>query len=120
MINWLLVVLSLCLFSEPLLAAVDTSLVNVFSYSSTNVTTSAYVQALASVPNNVGQLEVCDTSTKIVKIAKGASGSQVDLFTVWVSGCVVVPTFILKGETLWLRAVDANATTGYNVMSFLQ
>lgn len=109
------------LFCLPLLlAAANTSQVNVFSYATTNVTTSAYVQLVAATPITVSRLQVCDTSGKILKISSGAASSELDLFTVSVSGCVIVPYYIIAGTRLSIKAVDANATTGYNTVSFLQ
>lgn len=106
--------------SAPLLfSATNSTQVNILSYSSTNVTTGAYVQLVYASPITASKLQVCDTSTKILKIAAGASGSEVDLFTVQVSGCVVVPYYIIAGTKLWIKAVDASATTGYNTLSFI-
>lgn len=98
---------------------VNTNYVSAFSYAGTNVTTGAYVTAIASTVTSVGNIEVCDTSTKIVKVAVGAAGSEQDVFTAPVSGCIVVGVYIPGGSRLSLKAVDANATAGYNLMSLL-
>ncbi len=98
-------------------AAVTTG-VNVFSYAGTNVTTSAYSTLVASTPYDVTKIELCDTSTKVLKIATGAASSEHDAFTVWVSGCVVLPAIIPAGTRLSIKAVDASATAGYNTLSF--
>ena len=114
-------ILITCLFliATVVQAATNTTQVNVLSYSSTNVTTSSYVQLVASTPISVSRLQVCDTSTKIIKIAMGAAGSEVDLFSGTVSGCVLVPYYIPAGNRLAIEAIDASATTGYNVLSFI-
>lgn len=109
-----------CIFALHASATVNTSFVNVLSYSSTNVTTSAYVSLVTATPSNVATVLVCDTSTKLVKIARGDSGSQIDMFTAFISGCVQVPQYIPKGTHLWIKAVDATASSGYNTVSFLQ
>lgn len=97
----------------------NTSQVHVLSYSSTNVSTSAYVELIASLPSSFSKLQILDTSTKILKIATGAAGSEVDICTVAVSGCVVLPYYLTAGTRLSIKAIDANATTGYNVLSLL-
>lgn len=114
-----LVTLCLALFAAPLFAAANTAQVNVLSYASTNVTTSAYVELVASSPISVSKLQICDTSTKLLKIASGAAGSETDRFTVQVSGCVVVPYFFVAGTRFSIKAVDASATTGYDALSFI-
>lgn len=101
------------------LGAANTSQVNVLSYSSTNVTTSAYVQLIASTSTSAGHLEVCDTSAHLLKIASGAAGSETDLFTVQPSGCVVLSIYLVPGTRLSIEAIDANATTGFNTVSLL-
>ncbi len=105
--------------ASPLFATAVTNQVNVLAYSGTNVTTSAYVELVASSAISVSKLQVCDTSTKLLKIASGAAGSETDRFTVQVSGCVVVPYFFPAGTRFSIKAVDASATTGYNTLSFL-
>ncbi len=114
-------ILALCgfLFSGSAFSAAVTAGVNVFSYAGTNVTTSAYTTLVAATPYNVSKIQVCDTSTKLLKIAVGAASSEVDAFTVNVSGCVLVPFAIAAGSRLSIEAIDATATVGYNSLSFL-
>lgn len=100
--------------------AVDNTLVNVHVYSSGNVTTSAYSTLVASTPVSVSKIQVLDTSGKILKLATGTSGNEKDFCVVPVSGIVTLPFFLPAGNRLSIIAVDANATTGYNVVSFLQ
>lgn len=91
--------------------------VNSLSYSSTNVTTGAYVTQWASTPTSASHIQICDTSGHVLKIAVGAAGSEFDIATVQVSGCVVVPIYVAPGTRLSLKAIDANATTGYNTLA---
>lgn len=111
--------LVLNLISPLAFAAANTTQVNVLSYASTNVTTGAYVTLVASSPVSAGRFQVCDTSTKLLKIATGAASSEIDAFTVQVSGCVIVPYYFPAGTRFSIKAVDASATTGYNTLSFL-
>lgn len=107
------------LFAASSFAAVNTAQVNVLAYASTNVTTAAYVTLVASTPISVSHVEVCDTSTKLLKIASGTAGNEKDLFTVFISGCVTLPYFIPAGTRLSIKAVDATASSGFNTFSFL-
>lgn len=107
------------LFTAICFGAANTTQVNVLSYAGTNVTTSAYVELVASSPITVSRVQICDTSTKVLKIASGATSSEKDLFTVQVSGCVVVPYYLPAGTRLSIKAVDATASSGYNTLSFV-
>lgn len=95
--------------------------VSSLSYSSTNVTTSAYVTLVASTPINVSRIYVCDNSGQILKIATGASNSEVDLVAVPLNACILIPLSpsMPAGTRLSIRAISATANTGYNVVSFL-
>lgn len=100
--------------------AVDTSMVSVYSYAGGNVTTGAYVQVIASTPTSIGRLQIVDTSTKILKIAIGPSGSEKDICTTAVfSGATIVPYFIPAGTRISIKAIDATATAGYNILSLI-
>ncbi len=99
--------------------AVDTSHVVITNYSLTNVITSAYLQVVASSPS-AAKLQILDTSGKIVKIAIGAPGSEVDFCVCPVSGMVIIPnSYIAPNSSISLKAIDASATTGYNTLSFI-
>lgn len=93
------------------------------SYSTTNVTTAAYVQLVASTTLSSRAVEVCDTSGHLIKLATGASGSEVDFMTTAVgttaASCVVVPSFLLSGVRLSLKAVDATANSGFIAVSLI-
>jgi len=115
----LAVLAALCVGAANSFAAANTSQMAVHAYSTGNVTTSAYTELVASTSISVGKLEVCDTSGKLLKIASGASGSEVDILTTTVSGCVIVPYYLAKGTRLSIEAIDANATSGYNTVSLI-
>jgi hypothetical protein len=95
--------------------------VNSFSFSSTNVTPSAYVTLISSTPIPSTQIIVCDNSGHILKIASGASGSEVDLFTIALNACMSIRlgAAIPANTRLAIRAIDATANSGYNTVSFL-
>ncbi len=112
-------VIAATLFAAKSFAAGSTVNVNTLAYASTNVTTSSYVQLVAASPMSVAKLQICDTSTKLLKLAIGAASSEVDICTVNISGCVIVPYYIPAGTRISIKAVDANATSGYNSLSFI-
>jgi hypothetical protein len=99
--------------------AANTSQVHVTVYSSTNVSTSAYTELFSSTPIACSKLEILDTSTKILKLAVGPDGSEVDICTIAVSGTIVVPYYIPQGSRISIKAIDATASSGYNVTSLL-
>lgn len=102
------------------LKAVDSSQVNVFSYASSNVTTSAYTTLIVSTPITVSNMLVCDSSGQLLKIASGIPGNEVDLFTTEMGGCIVVPYYLVAGQRLAIKAITNTASSGYNVISFLK
>lgn len=113
----------LFLLSLPLALSVPSALaagnVNSYSYAAGSVLTSAYTVLWSSTPVSSGSLQICDTSGHLLKIAKGATGSEIDICTVQVSGCVVVPLYLPSGTQLNIRAIDATASTGYNTIGLL-
>lgn len=100
-------------------AANNTAQVNVFNYATTSVTTGAAVIAVSSSTTSTSKIEVCDTSGKQIVVSAGASGSAVNLFTVQANGCLIVPYYTVPGTQFNLQAIDATASSGYNLMSFI-
>lgn len=108
----------LLLVASPAFAVVSGN-ISTLAYATTNVTTSAYVVLVTSLPISASHVLVCDTSTKLVKIAVGATGSEYDIFTAPISGCATIgPKYLKAGIQLSIKAIDANATTGFNTLSF--
>lgn len=106
--------------------AVNTANVHVLSYSATTVTTGAYTLLFtlsATAPlQSCAKLLITDTSGKVLKLAASSTsvdGSQVDFCSVPVSGTLLLPIYLAPGTSVWIKAIDANATTGYNVVSLL-
>lgn len=93
--------------------------VNVFSYSTTNVTTSAYVTLLNSTPIAVSKLQIGDSSGEQLKLAVGLAGQEVDICTVPVNGSLVVPIYLIAGQRLSIKSISATASNGYNTVTFL-
>lgn len=88
-------------------------------YSSTNITTSAYVQLVASTSNAINSIHIFDSSGQAMILAIGGSGSEVNQLYVPPGGDTF--TFnIPAGTRISYKALSANATTGYLLMSFLK
>jgi hypothetical protein len=88
-------------------------------YSSTNITTSAYVQLVASTSNVVNTVHIFDSSGQAMIFAVGGSGSEVIQVYVPPGG----DTFTLHipaGSRIAYKALTATASAGYLLMSFLE
>lgn len=81
-------------------------------YSSTAVTTGAYVQLIASTPSIATQMEIFDSSGQTLKIAFGAPGSEVDQFLVFPGGNGLKDVKVPASTRVSIRAVSASATSG--------
>jgi len=90
---------------------------------STNVTSGAYVELAASTPFNTLRILATDTTGKILKLAVGAAGQEVDLFQLPVNGSQLIPLSSLSnvpaGSRLSLKALGASATSGLSAITLL-
>jgi hypothetical protein len=87
-------------------------------YSSTNVTTGAYVQLVASLAAAVNEVEIFDSSGETLVIATGGAGSEVDQVYVFPGGNGRIPLAIASGARVSIKAVSANATAGEIAINF--
>jgi hypothetical protein len=87
-------------------------------YSSVNVTTGAYVTAIASLSNTCSEIEIFDSSGETLKLAIGAAASEVDQILIFPGGNGRIPLAIPAGTRISLRAVSANATVGEISINF--
>lgn len=81
-------------------------------YTSTNVTTSAYVQLIASTANTISHMEIFDSSGSTMIIAVGSIGSEVDTVYVFPGGNGLIPVAVASGSRISIKAVSATANTG--------
>lgn len=88
-------------------------------YSSTNITTTAYVQLVASTSNVINTLHIFDSSGQAMILGIGASGSEVTTLYVPPGGDTYTLT-IPAGSRLAYKALTATANAGYLLMSFLE
>lgn len=87
-------------------------------YSTTNITTSAYVQLVASTTNVINTVHIFDSSGQAMIFSVGASGSEVDQLYIPPGGdtyAIAIPA----GSRIAYKALSASATSGYLLMSFL-
>lgn len=89
--------------------------------SSANITTSAYRQLSAALPDSVNRLYIFDSSGSALKFATGASGHEVDQFYLPPGGepCTI-DVFLPAGARLSVKAVDTNATAGQLLLTGIQ
>lgn len=90
----------------------------VTSYSSTNVTSGAYVQIVASTTTAINLVEIFDSSGVALYFATGGAGSEVNQFVIYPGGNGQVPFAIPQGTRLSLKAVSTSATSGTGIINF--
>ena len=81
-------------------------------YSTANVTTSAYVQLVASTTLQANEIEIFDSSGQTLVLAVGSAGSEVDQVHVFPGGNGRIPLLIPSGSRLAIKAVSATASVG--------
>jgi len=82
-------------------------------YSSTAVTTSAYVQLIASTAAATNTVEIFDSSGETLVFATGAAASEVDQFYINPGGNGQISFSIPSGTRISIKAVTATASVGY-------
>ena len=87
----------------------------------TNITTGAWVQLTAATTKSGSFLDIYNATTKILLLAIGEVGSEVEL-PVYVypgisSQLIPLDQVIPKGTRISAKALDANATTGYLLLN---
>ena len=82
-------------------------------YSTTNVTTAAYVQLVASTTSNINRLWIFDSSGQDFVLAVGAAASEVDQIQISPGGWdAPIDLFIPSGSRISIKAVSATANSG--------
>lgn len=80
-------------------------------YSTTNVTTSAYVQLVASTSMDINRLHIFDSSGQDLVLAVGPAASEVDQIQIFPGG-IDADLFIPAGSRISVKAVSATANAG--------
>jgi hypothetical protein len=86
-------------------------------YSSTNITTGAYVQLVSSTTSTTNYLDIFDSSGQAMILGVGGSGSEV-IQAYIPPGGDQIPLAIPSGSRVAYKALSANATSGYLLMNF--
>lgn len=81
-------------------------------YTSTNVTTGAWVELVASLGSTVNEIEIFDSSGQTLELGTGAAAAETRLILVFPGGNGRVPTLIASGTRVSIRAVSATANAG--------
>lgn len=87
-------------------------------YSSVNVTTTAYVELIASTPNDYQEIEIFDSSGQTLKLAFGAASSEVDKILIFPGGNGRVKLNVPASTRISIRAVSATASVGEVCINF--
>ncbi len=87
-------------------------------YTSTAVTTSAYVQLVASTAAAVNLIEIFDSSGQALILAVGGAGSEVDQLYIFPGGNGQIPLRIAASSRVSIKAKTATANVGYNAINF--
>ncbi len=92
-------------------------------YASGSVTTGAWTALITSLPSNVSYAQIIDTSGQVMKLATGASGSEVAIpFTIPrnFSGSTGFPFTLRQGVRVSIEASSTTASTGEIIINFFQ
>lgn len=89
-------------------------------YSSTNVTTAAYVELIASTSDIINEVHIFDSSGQTLVLAFGAAASEVNKLYIFPGGNGPVSLRIPLGTRLSVKAISANATVGELTMSLMK
>lgn len=87
-------------------------------YTSTSVTTSAYVQLVASLTSACTEIEIFDSSGQTLVLATGASSSEVEKIYITPGGNGRIPLAIAASTRVSIKAVSATASAGEIVINF--
>ncbi len=88
-------------------------------YTSTSVTTGAYVQLIASVGSTaVTEIEIFDSSGQTLVLATGAGGAEVDQFYILPGGNGRMSFSIAASTRVAVKAVSATASVGELTVNF--
>lgn len=88
-------------------------------YTSTAVTTAAYVELVASLGATVNELEIFDSSGEALILAVGAALSEVDQIYIVPGGNGKIPLQIASGARVSIKALTGNANLGFITINFL-
>lgn len=97
-------------------SSANTPVVN--DYSSTPVTSAAYVQLVASTTSTTSRIEIFDSSGVALYLATGASSSETNQLIIFPGGNGPVDFAIPAGTRVSIKAVSTSATAGNICVNF--
>lgn len=122
--TWLVTLLALFMITPARGAGPDLGKITVTQvrtvYATTNVTTAAWVQLVASLGRYVTEISVFDSSGQTLKLGVGAPGSEVTQLIITPGGNGTVPLNIPKGSRVSIRAISATANAGESDINFYE
>lgn len=90
--------------------------------SSTNITTAAWVQLVASLPKACSSVEIFNPSGATLIVSTGAASAEdasIVPYTIVPGGSsILLPLEIAKGSRVSLKSIDQTANSGLFVMNF--
>lgn len=90
-------------------------------YSSTNVTTAAYVQLTAATSDTINQLLIFNGNAATIALAFGAAASEIDKLYIPPGGFGCTADLLIPaGTRVSVKALDVDATTGSLVITGLK
>ena len=88
------------------------------AYSSTNVTTGAWVELVASTSRHVALMDIFDSSGQTLQIGFGSAGNEVAQFLVFPGGNGQVSVNIPAATRVSIKAVSGTASAGESDINF--
>jgi hypothetical protein len=86
-------------------------------YSSTSVTSAAYVQLVAATSQNATEIEIFDSSGYPLYLAFGAAASEVNKVIIVPGGNGRIPLAVPAGTRLSVKSVNTSNTSGFIVIN---
>ena len=88
-------------------------------YSSTNVTSGAWVQLIASTGSATNAIDIFDSSGQTLELGTGAASSETRLILIYPGGNGPQPVVIPSSTRVSIRAVSGTASVGELDINFL-
>ena len=90
------------------------------NYTTTNVTTAAYVELVAATSDAINEIVINDTSGQVLIFAVGPSSGEVNKFYIPSGGIGGISLAIPAGSRIALKADSGTANSGFGYFTFLK
>lgn len=88
--------------------------------SGNGITTAAWDEVASSLSGSTSSVVIYNGTTSLLKLGYGPAGSEIDSVLIPASASLHVPLLLEAGKRVAIRAVSANATSGFVGLSFLK